>query len=428
MIATGALDFRQTQTLAMTADLRRAIGLLRHNNVELTSYLLREAPSNPFVELRRNGAVLSSAQGFDNSDHERPWEHLAAEPSGLVGHVAEQIGLEIRDPTQRKIAFAFLEALEPHGWLGRSVEQIASACGCDVSDANAVLALLQGFDPPGLFARSLAECLHIQARERGILDDGLRTLIANLDLLASGQITELARLAGCTEEQIHNSARALRTLDPKPGAAFATTDQPVRPPDLLLSRGAKGWVLDLNATTLPEVIIREDLVRDAQGREDFVAEALASARGLKRAIELRNANTLAVASEMVQQQSEYLKQTDAALRPLMMQDIARAVSLHESTISRITTGLTIQTPRGVIALRALLCRGIAGATNTVSVQAVQDQIRNMIANEASKKPLSDAQITAQLKDDGLSIQRRTVAKYRAAMGIPGSARRRRTHG
>lgn len=424
MHAATALNFRQARTLAMTTHLRHAIGLLRYTNLELAAHLLHEAPGNPFLEIRDPGAALPASPGGERSGTLSGWENLPSPAPGLVQHVADQISLEIRKPGHRRIAFAFLDALEPHGWLGCSVEEIAETSRCSLPEAGKVLSMLQAFDPPGLFARSLAECLRLQAQDRGRLDSGLDMLLGHLELLAARRICDLAAICGVTEDRIHAYARLIRSFDPKPGAAFSSGHVAVAPPDLIVSSDGEGWSLELNATTLPDVMIREDLVPESRRRDAFVAEALVSARGLKRAIEQRNANTLAVASEMVRRQPRFLKDGSAALAPMTMRDVADAVSLHESTVSRITAGLTLATPRGLVTLRALFCRGLPGREDAVSVHSVCNCIRAMIMAERPGKPLSDAQITSRLKAEGLGIERRTVAKYRGAIGIPSSSRRR----
>jgi RNA polymerase sigma-54 factor len=317
-----------------------------------------------------------------------------------------------------------VEALEPHGWLGRPVEEIARDASCNVSEAELVLAQLQDFEPPGLFARSLAECLQLQAREAGVLDQGFDALLGRLDVLAAGDLAKLAKICGCSAERVGAYVQMLRSFNPKPGAALGFDIQPVRPPDVLVSRDARGWVVELNASTLPEVVVRDDLVRDRDRRDAFVAEALATARGMRKAIEQRNANTLAVASEMVRRQSRFIERSAAALVPLSLRDVAKAIAVHESTVSRVTTGLTIQVPRGAMELRALLCRGLPGREAPVSVPSVLDRIRKMISSEQPDAPLSDERVATRLKGEGLVIHRRTVAKYRTLMCIPSSSQRR----
>ncbi len=418
-----ALGIRQTRNLAMTAQLRQAIGLLQLNNAELHALLAREAAKNPALRVRAPQGAGASGGGGGTDGADR----LAAPQGGLAQHVARQIGLTFRDPAQARIAAVFLDALEPYGWLGRDVADIAADCGVPEPEAEAVLHILQGLEPAGLFARSLAECLALQAREAGVLDPAMRAILGRLDLVASGDRAALAEVCGADADAVDARLALLRGFDPKPGARYAQDDAPLRPPDLFVTRDGDAWHVEFNASTLPGVDLREDLLTARDGREAFVAEALASARGLKQAIELRNANTLAVASDLVRRQAGYLSRQAAHPAPVTRKDVADALDLHESTVSRIVTGMLAETPRGVIELRALFCRGLPGAEDggAVSVPQVQARIAAMIREEPAAAPLSDEAIAARLRDGEVTIRRRTVAKYRARMGIPGSSVRRR---
>lgn len=443
MQLTSSLSLRQKRTLAMTAQLRQAISLLRFNNAELQGFLAEQVKQNPFLELRRSAAgeagtgagrstiPAAPADTARRQAAERAQDALAdriAGPSaGLADHVSHQIGLAISDPGQQRIAHAFLQALEPFGWLGDSVETVAAEAGCSMAEAEAVLNILQQFEPAGLFARSLAECLRLQAADRGLLSPELACVLDHLDMVGEGDLEALAGICGCNMARLAECLSTLRQLDPKPGLAFGGGGDPIRAPDLVLVEQGGDWLVEMNDSTLPGIVIRDDLVPAAERRATFVAEALASARGLKRAIEQRNASTLAVASEIARRQSAYLCGSAPHPAPLKLQDVAGAVQLHASTVSRITNGMIIDTPRGVLELCSLLPRGlpIAGETDSVATCAVMQRIREMISQEPAGAPLSDARITETLRAGGLQIQRRTVAKYRQLMNIPGSAARRR---
>lgn len=445
MNLASSLDIRQTRTLAMTAQLRQAIGLLQLNNTELRAFLAREVQKNPLLEMRladggagthpgperRDAPSLpggSPADGQGAGARADMGGAIPAAPDSLVEHVARQIGISINAPGQRRIALAFLEALEPFGWLGCGVESVAAECGCTREEAEEVLEILQTFEPSGLFARSLEECLRLQARDQDVLDRVMSAMLARLDLVAQGNFGDLAAQCGCDPADVEARLKILRGFNPKPGAAFGGDAQPLRPPDLILNRGPDGWTVELNASTLPEVVVREDMVQDRGRRDAFVAEALATARGLRRAIEQRNANTLAVAAEIVRRQEAFLEDPEAHLVPMSLKDVAGAVSLHESTVSRVTVGMTIDTPRGLMELRGFFCRGLPGGEGqdgAVPVTLIRGRIAELIRAEAPGRPLSDERISALLRRERIEIQRRTVAKYRTMMGIPGSAARRR---
>jgi RNA polymerase sigma-54 factor len=443
MQLTPSLGLRQKRTLAMTAQLREAISLLQYNNAELHEVLAEKVAQNPFLELRRGSADEGRAGAGRASIPAAPSDaarrqaaeqaqatysdRIAGPSEGLAGHVTSQIRLAFSDPTRERIAYTFLQALEPFGWLGERIETVAAKAGCCVAEAEEVLAVLQQFEPAGLFARSLAECLRIQAADRGELSAELDRVLENLDMVAEGDLDALAGLCGCDLETLRNCLSTLRQFDPKPGLAYDSGGGPIRAPDLLLVETGSDWAVELNGSTLPGIVIREDLVLDAQGRAAFVAEALAGARMLRRAIEQRNASTLAVASEIARRQSAYLHGKSLHPVPLKLQDVADTLQLHASTVSRVTSGMTMDTPRGVMDLREFFARGLpcAGDGDGVATGAIMQRIRTMIANEEADHPLSDARITELLRTDHVQIQRRTVAKYRKSMDIPGSAARRR---
>lgn len=436
---TSSLEVRQTRALAMTAQLRQAIGLLQFNNAELSRFLARETQRNPLIEVR-----LGQARSGERSGQDRPGnvavpadgtaaagrdaqDTLPATSSSLQEHVATQIGLNIHSPEERQIAQAFLEALEPYGWLGAPVSDIAADRDCSEEEAENVLRILQGFEPAGIFARSLGECLRLQAEDQGHLDGVMECLLDRLDLVAEGRTEDLATACGCSTEDVAQRVETLKHFDPKPGASFDADVQPIRAPDLLLRKAADGWSVELNATTLPEIIVHEDRVADTEQRDAFVAEALANARGLKRAIEQRNANTLAVAAEIIRRQEAYLNEESRHVAPLSLKDVAKAVSLHESTVSRVTAGMTIDTPHGLMDLRRFFSRGISGGSGAggVAITAIKERIAEMIRAEPRNRPMSDEDIGATMRHEGMDIQRRTVAKYRKALGIPTSVKRRR---
>ncbi|MBD3677449.1 MAG: RNA polymerase factor sigma-54 [Rhodobacteraceae bacterium] len=434
MTIGSTLEIRQTYRLAMTPQLRQAIGMLRLNNSELRAHLKAQIGTNPLIEIRQadgGGENRAPARGGSGSlgagDAGMALTNAPAAADSLQSSILQQIQLAIRDPRRQTIAIAFLDALEPYGWLGRELEAIADECDCSFEDAEAVLAVLQGFEPSGIFARSLKECLSLQARDEGPLDPIMETVLGRLDLVAAGDLAPLAEVCGCDVEAIELRLRRLRGFDPKPGARFQEDGLPPRGPDLTLERVSGAWQVKMNSSTLPMVVVSQDAAWDQDVRQLYLAEAQTIASGLMRAVELRNANTLSVAAEIVRRQTMYLSRASEALVPLTRKDVAEAVSLHESTVSRVTSGMTIDTPRGVLELAKLFCRGLAapGDAEAVSVDAVQDRIAAMIRAEPAGRPLSDELITTLLRKEKIEIQRRTVAKYRGLLGIPSSSVRRR---
>ena len=433
MPPASSLHLAPKRSLAMTAQLQQAIGFLQLTNRELRERLEREAAANPFLQLRSVEPPRSRGKPSDARVQSAVWrggenaEDLFTAPSAsLAEHVSRQIGLAFSGPDRKRIAFAFLEALEPYGWLGAEVAEVAEACGCSVAEAEAVLARMQQFEPAGLFARSLAECLRLQAADDGALSDSLARLLDNLHLLADGGPEALAEACGGDLSRVQADLGLLRKYDPKPGNAFLDAGTVIRPPDVLLRETADGFAVELNGSTLPELVVRDAPADGSTGDPDEIA-SLAFACSLKRAVDQRNANTLAVAAEVVRRQSAFLRDCHARPVPLTLQEVAEAIGVHASTVSRVVNGLTLEAPRGLVEFRQCFTRGLplAAGDEAISTESVCQKIREMIHREPAARPLSDAAICLALQAEGVMIERRTVAKYRIGMAIPCSSARRR---
>jgi RNA polymerase sigma-54 factor len=388
---------------------------------------------------------LATPRGRAASEHDGadPLEATLATPeASLFGHVCAQIDLMFADPAQRIIALALADALEPSGWLGQPVGEIAAALGVDEARVLAVLDRLQGIEPAGLFARSLAECLRLQAAERGMLDAPFAMMLNNLPMLAEGQMKPLARLCGVSPEGLRDMLRALRRLDPKPGACFARDDAPISPPDLVVRRGPDGWIVDLNRSTLPSVVVNRSYAErvleqplgtrqsaQAEATRGFARDRMADANWLRRAIAQRNATTLKIGAEIVRHQSAFLEHGAAHLRPLVLREVAEAVGVHESTVSRVTSGLLMATPRGTYRLKSFFSAGLGGSSDVDAggdcAAAVKHRIRKLIEAEHADAPLSDDALVRLIAADGIKLARRTAAKYREMLSIPSSFERRR---
>ena len=492
-----SLQVKQKQALVMTPQLQQAIKLLQMTNLDIANFLQEQAMENPFIEVENGtdhtpaadlGAapraetpeapaakdVDSSAADLDrdmaagsaiaddptshadvenrfgsegldygHAQRGRPadldWDGLAnlAEqgPESLVECVLRQIDLSIFDPRQRVIAYALAEALEPSGWLGRPVADIAAGCGAGEAETEEVLAIVQTLEPEGVFARDLAECLRIQARERDELDEVMEVVLGNLPMLANGDIAALARRAGSDAEDIARCLRLIREMNPKPGEAYESAPLRVHAPDVIVSRGKDGWVVDLNRSTLPSLVINEDYAaqisaagrgKAAEASNQFVTDAVGSARWLRRALDQRNSTTLKIAGEIVRQQSAFLTEGLSALKPLALKDVAEAVGMHESTVSRVTSGLLMATPKGCYPLKSLFSVSLAtDEGDAKAAAAVRNMIQSIIAGEPAGKPLSDDAIAMMVSEKGVKLARRTVAKYRDMLKIPSSSERRR---
>ena len=371
---------------------------------------------------------------YDNEGEDRMGRIANPEP-GLHAKVISQIDLSIA-PEDRAIAYVLTDMLAPTGWLETPLDHISDTTGLPLMRLEAVLASLQSLEPVGVFARNLAECLKIQAIDAGDYDAVMAIILDHLDLLGKGEIGQLARKADCTQDAILSALRLIRSYNPKPGEAYSNDLPPLGEPDVLVRKTAEGWSVDLNRSTLPTLHIRENyadevtakLAHNNKGAEDgFVANAVSSARWLKRALEQRNATTLKICAAIISQQQDFLNYGMEALKPMSLKVIAEAVNMHESTISRVTNGTVINTPRGTFSLKAFFSVSIASdqGEGGMAATAVRTRIRNLIDGENPKKPLSDSDIASEISDQGITLARRTVAKYREMMRIPSSSERRR---
>lgn len=487
------LDLRLGQALVMTPQLRQAIKLLQFSNMEVAAFLESELEKNPMLErdegaadaapaaaeaeapapsLADSGPTLASegeapldadfgnvydaggsadgsapdggAGGLDGtrigaggrSDFEgddRGIEEHAADRVSLREHMAEQLRLSVGDATDRLIGACLIAMLDPAGRISGDLCQLAANLGCGLERVEAVRARMMRFDPPGVFARDLRECLAVQLAEKNRLDPAMAALLEHLDLLARRDMKRLMEVCGVDAEDMVDMVAELRRLDPKPGAAFEAEAATSVVPDVLMRRAPDGgWIVELNPETLPRVLangtFHARVTATARTREErtFIAEHWANATWLVKSLQQRATTILKVASEIVRQQDGFFRHGVSHLRPLILRDIAEAVQMHESTVSRVTANKYIATPRGTLELKFFFTTAIAGTGGeSHSAEAVRHRIRDMIAGEDVDNILSDDQIVAALKREGVDIARRTVAKYRESLRIPSSVQRRR---
>ncbi|OYX18599.1 MAG: RNA polymerase sigma-54 factor [Rhodobacterales bacterium 32-66-9] len=413
MKSRSRISVHQTQRLALTTGLATSIRILRADAAGLSRYLEEAAAENPQILLARPQVQdwIPRWKSAFAGDAERP-EQEAAGPS-LVAHVLGLVEALRLTAADTRIAMALAEALEPSGWIGRSLASIAGQLGVAIPAVEAVLARLQAqAEPTGLFARNLAECLRLQAQEAGEFDPPMMALLDRLDLLAKGEIDRIAREAGMELADLRQAFGRLRSYDPKPGAGFEAFAAPIREPDLIAEKGASGWIVSLNRSALPSVSV-------AEGR----AKGRAEARALIKMIEGRNATLLSVGQDILTRQTAALEQGLGALVPMTMAEIAQALGLHESTISRVVAGTAVDTPRGTWWLRTLFTK--APREGGPAAGALRDRLARLVANEDPDHPLSDEALAAALADRGAPIARRTVAKYRTMLNLPPAHRRRR---
>jgi RNA polymerase sigma-54 factor len=488
------LDLRQSQTLVMTPQLRQAIKLLQFSNVEVGAFVEEELERNPLLERDErddagaperaapdqmegaNGHVADAAEmarseilpteaaspldtgdaemydaggaadgapssfaldgrggSTDFSTGERDIGDLVETRPSLRDHLGEQLRLSFPDPVDRMIGAHLIALLCPAGRLTARPADIADAMAIPLARVEAVRAIMLHFDPVGMFAVDLRECLAAQLAERNRLDPAMATLLDNLELLARRETRRLMTLCGVDAEDLTEMIGEIRALDPKPGAGFDIMPAQSIVPDLLMRALPDGaWFIELNPETLPRVLVNERFyarVVPRAGKEDkaFLSERLASANWLVKSLQQRSQTILKVSVEIVRQQDAFFRLGVAHLRPLILRDIAALVEMHESTVSRVTANKYIATPRGTFELKYFFTTAIAatGGGDAHSAEAVRHRIRAMILHETPDAVLSDEAIVLALRQEGVDIARRTVAKYREALRIPSSAQRKR---
>ncbi len=362
-------------------------------------------------------------------------EDFVAGRKTLKDVIAEQIPFLLADPVDLLVARYLTDQLDEAGYLPGGTAETAERLGTSEASVERVLMRLQELEPPGIFARSLAECLAIQLKLRDRLDPAMAALIDNLELLARRDFASLKKLCGVSEEDLIDMLAEIRTLDPRPGLRYETGPSEVVVPDILLSAAPDGsWHVELNADTLPRVLVNRDYYATVSSRarrdsedQTFLSECLQNANWLTRSLDQRAHTIMKVASEIVRRQDAFLMNGIDHLRPLTLKTVAEAIGMHESTISRVTANKYMLTPRGLFELKYFFTVSIGSSEggDTHSAEAVRHRIRALITEETAAAVLSDDDIVIRLREGGVELARRTVAKYREAMNIPSSVQRRR---
>lgn len=493
MALAPRLEFRQTQQLVMTPQLQQAIKLLQLSNLELSEYVDTQLEENPFLERAAEGEAASGDEreaepaaeasdveaidlgrddisekaqdaldaDFNNDaaqpgdaataefrvnewasvgkggggDDEREFGATIARDITLWDHLTEQLHVATRDPMQLFIGAYLIDLIDEAGYLRESIHAVSERLGADASDVEATLGLIQTFEPSGVGARDLKECLRIQLSERGRLDPMMIAFLDNIERLAQSDLKGLIRATGGDEDDVRDMIAEVRSLTPKPGLAFGGGEQvQVVRPDVFVSQAEDGsWKIELNADTLPRVLVNQAYfakVSKAKAKDEdkqFLSDQFASANWLAKSLDQRARTILKVASEIVRQQDAFFLYGVKHLRPLNLKVVADAIQMHESTVSRVTSNKYMATPRGLFELKYFFTASIASSEGgeAHSAEAVRHRIRELICAENADAVLSDDRIVEILRAEGVDIARRTVAKYREALDIPSSVQRRR---
>ena len=467
MAMTGRLEARQTQQLTMTPQLQQAIKLLQLSNIELSAFVEEKLLENPFLERGENPdaepiAETSGSEGdrepgdapADGSDDAPPAQRerirelstsaASGEDYDAMANVSiekslrevleEQLAVAFRDPVEHGIARYLVDLIEDSGYLQTPLDVIAERLGCPVSDIELVLKVIQTFEPSGVGARSLGECLELQLEEKAVVDAQMKLFLQHLDLLGGHKLAELKKITGMDDEALRDAVTLIKTLNPKPGLVYGGDPVQVVVPDVYISENSDGgWRVELNSETLPRVIANEEYYAELSGQPQdldanlFLQEQISDANWLVRSLDQRARTILKVASEIVRYQDGFFAYGIRHLRPLNLKVVAEAIGMHESTVSRVTTNKYMHTPRGVFEMKYFFTAAIPSSGGDVeySAESVRHIIQGLIDDEDPKKPLSDDQLVAALADQDIAIARRTIAKYRASLGIPSSVERKR---
>ena len=381
-----------------------------------------------------DGAWRGTGGRSDFSDGEYGIEQTAQRPTTLREHLEAQLNLDVADPTERIIGLQIIDMLDPAGYISGDLHALAERLSCPYAVVESTLAKLQQFEPCGVFARDLAECLALQLKERDRLDPAMQTMLRHLDLLARHDRNQLMKLCGVDAEDLADMVTEIRALNPKPGLSFETAEVETVIPDILVNRRSDGtWSVELNTDTLPRLLVNQQyhaLVSSkahSKAEKEYISDRLAAANWLVKTLHQRATTILKVASEIVRQQEMFLLHGVQHLRPLIRRDIAEAIGMHESTVSRVTTNKYMATPRGLFELRYFFSAAIQGANgaDSHSAEAVRSRIKELIDAEPADDILSDDKLVTILQAQGVDIARRTVAKYRESLRIPSSVQRRR---
>ena len=482
------LDLRQSQSLVMTPQLQQAIRLLALSNLEIETFIAEEIERNPLLEAGQeddgapeptepppaprdeppsadellsgvgdtgeaaldvdfatetfhhdsasDGAGMDGALGLNGASGSTAldapdFDTVADTGLSLADHLLAQAG-PVGSGADAFIAAHLIDQIDECGYLSVPLLDIANRLSVPLARVEAVLAIVQTFDPTGVGARSLSECLALQAKEADRYDPAMARLIDNLDLLARGELSRLKRMCGIDDEDMADMIRELRGYDPKPGCRYGgEPSQPVIP-DIFVARRKNGWAIEMNTATLPRLLVNRSYYTElSSGPQDKTSKAwlgdmLASANWLVKALDQRQRTIIKVAGEIVKQQEAFFLNGVAHLRPLTLRQVADAIEMHESTVSRVTSNKYLSCERGLYELKYFFTSAIQSTDggDAVSAEAVKAAIKSLIAGEGSNI-LSDDTLVDLLKAKGFDIARRTVAKYREALGLGSSVQRRR---
>lgn len=479
MAIDQSLNLKLDQKLVMTPQLQLAIKILQMPTLDLQGFISQEMMDNPFLTgddgtseeyneaadqsssddmdslkaLETDGmasegesldmgwddvydgesSYSSSGGSFDEND-ESLWEKTASEEVTLKDHLLAQVGEVTDDPKLQFLCSYLIDSIDDAGYMRANIENVAERLNSDVEVIEDALELLQTLDPAGVAARDLKECLTLQleleVKLKGEKLEKASKVVQNLELLAQKDFKKLARVSGCEMAEVAEICEIITTLTPKPGLQYGSDVSTNVIPDVVVRKKEGSWKSDLNAEAMPKILLNSGFQTQMAGREgeekSYVNERVSRAQWLIKSLEQRARTIFKVSNAIVKFQSDFFDFGMESLQPMTLKMIAEKVGVHESTVSRVTNGKYMQTPMGVFEMKYFFSSaiGTTGGNMTVASESVRQIIKRLIAEENSAKPLSDEKLVQLLKDEGVDVARRTVAKYREGLGIPSSSGRR----
>lgn len=470
------LKLKQSQSLVMTPQLQQAIKLLQLTNLELTDLVEKELEENPFLENQNHEEEKTVSDEEDitkniddsfnngdsisdepyNHDYENRWdndtnvgnsknhsedyndpgtiiERTQSDKISLKTILLNQAQLEFSDSEEKEIAEILIDYVDPSGLIKEDILEISSFSGFSLERIENVLCRMQTFEPSGVFARNLKECLIIQLKNIDSYNKTNQTIIENIELLGNGNLKGLKKITGLSDENLKTEIKLIRSLNPKPGTIYDEGGHNIAHPDVIVTKNKDEWNVELNNSTLPKVCVNDSYVKEIEKLEckdsdkKYINESLNSARWLIKAIEQRNITTLKISSEIINQQKDFFEKGKKFLKPMILKDVATKINMHESTVSRVTSEKLMMTPIGMFEMKIFFSASINSINSgeSHSAESVRESLRKIISDEPCESPLSDEMLVSRLKGEGINLARRTVAKYRELLNIPASSVRRK---
>lgn len=458
------LHLQQKHDLAMTTELREAIELLQLSALDVHDLVNRELSDNPCLEQESAGDdwMDVSSSGADEGDWDNTldnisdagadgpvamggngmavadddstgWEATASKAATLHDHVLQQYDQIVHEPRLRVVGHYLIDALDDAGYLRMDLAEAAQRLGVKPETVDDARAILQSLEPLGIGSRDLAECLRLQLHAADNLTVAADVCLSHLDKVAAGDLAGLAKLARCEVQAVREALLDIRSCNPKPGLSYGWARVETVVPDVLVEAdGAGGWTVELNGLAFPKLLANAPQRVPAGGGKageqarHYLQERFGRAKWLVNALEQRARTIVKVAREIVATQAGFFDAGAEFMVPLTLKQVADKVGVHESTVSRVTTGKYMQTPRGVFEFKSFFASGVGSTGGTVAVAStsVQAMIQRFVKEENPQKPLSDEKLVSLLKKEGVDVARRTVAKYRGILNIPGTAERK----